>query len=247
MNLNKPSLQKEQDFSNELKTIDFEDLHFWILDVEKSYNIEFEDGDLSIEMTFGEYIDAIINKIKLENSDECTTQHLFYKVRNSLSKQFNIEHKTIVTNSCLDEIIPSKKRISILKDIESSTGIKFITHLQSPVDNYLIFTALISFLIAVPWWFACDFMKLGNLYYSFPCITFVICVIGMENFYKIKSNFNEKTIRDIIEYSVSRDYLKNRKNPETYNRKESEKLLVSWFCENMAINKQNVFRHSKFI
>lgn len=69
----------------ELNNIDPENIEDLLVKVEKSFNIKFVGNELIALLTFGELCDHIVNKIKLDHSDNCTTQQAFYKLRNAIS------------------------------------------------------------------------------------------------------------------------------------------------------------------
>lgn len=101
----------------ELKDIDSEDMNDFLMKIETSFDIKFLSNELVYITTFGELCDHIVNKIQLENSDDCTSQQAFYKLRNAISSTLQLENKTIATNLLLAEILPQQNRRSTIKKL----------------------------------------------------------------------------------------------------------------------------------
>ena len=107
-----------------LENIDIEDIEDLLGEVEKSFNIKFVGNELIGVKNFGELSDHIINKIQLENSDDCTSQQAFYKLRNVISKELEIDQKEITRQRKLEELFPKKVRRSNLKKLEQKLDFK---------------------------------------------------------------------------------------------------------------------------
>jgi hypothetical protein len=63
----------------ELKDYDIEDLEDILIRIEKSFGISFVDNELASVTDFGQLSDSIINKIKIQETESCTSQQAFYK------------------------------------------------------------------------------------------------------------------------------------------------------------------------
>lgn len=87
----------------ELK-IDSEDLEQMLLKIEESFDIRFETNELAHVKTYGEFCDAIKDKISLDHSEDCTSQQAFYKLRESIANSTDFERKEITPTTELAEI-----------------------------------------------------------------------------------------------------------------------------------------------
>src|SRR5690606_26918969 len=108
----------------ELKNIDPDDISDLLVKVEKSFDIKFGDTELMQILTFGELCDHIANKIQLDNSDDCTSQQAFYKLRDAISSTLQIDNKAISINFSLEDLLPRQIRRSRTKKIEEYLGFK---------------------------------------------------------------------------------------------------------------------------
>ena len=79
---------------------------------------------------FGELCDHIANKIQLDNSDNCTSQQAFYKLRDTISSTLQIDKKTISTDLSLPDLLPRESRRSRTKKLEQQLGFKI--HILRP-------------------------------------------------------------------------------------------------------------------
>ena len=61
----------------ELHEIDLEDLNDFIFDLEKTFQIQFHDNELSNCYKLGELFDLVESKLDLKNQNDCTTQQGF--------------------------------------------------------------------------------------------------------------------------------------------------------------------------
>ena len=78
-----------------ISEVDIEEIEDLLLKVETSFDIRFADNELKGITTFGELCDIIENKIQLENSNDCTTQQAFYKLRDALTETFEIKREYV--------------------------------------------------------------------------------------------------------------------------------------------------------
>ena len=107
-----------------VENIDSEDAGDLIVKIEKSFDIKFGDTELMHIKTFGELCDHIINKIQLENSDDCTTQQAFYKLRAATTSLFIIDYEIITTDLPLNKFLPRQKRREKIKDLENYLDVR---------------------------------------------------------------------------------------------------------------------------
>lgn len=104
--------------------IDSEDLEHMLLKIEESFDIRFKTNELTFVKTYGEFCDAIKEKISLNHSETCTTQEAFYKLRDALLSSLEMEKAKITTSTKLTEIFPRRSRKFRIKKVENELGFK---------------------------------------------------------------------------------------------------------------------------
>src|SRR6266487_5227285 len=94
----------------ELKNIHSDDISDVLERVQKSFGFKFGDKELKDVKTFGELCDIITNKIQGDNSNDCTTQQAFYKVRNAIATSLLTDKTVIMTDTDLATLFPRHDR-----------------------------------------------------------------------------------------------------------------------------------------
>jgi hypothetical protein len=219
----------------ELKNIDPDDISDLLVKVEKSFDIKFGDTELMHISTFGELCDHIANKIQLDKSDDCTSQQAFYKLRDIISSTLQIDKKTISTNYSLVDLLPRQSRRSRTKKLEEQLGFK-INILRPP--HWVIGILVILFL-----------GSLVGLYFNWKIgiIGIVFSIAGLWFANKVGNELDLQTVGQVAEKMTRENYLKSRRNPNTFNKKEIEKVLTDWFCNDLDLDKRKLTRDAKFV
>jgi acyl carrier protein len=219
----------------ELKNIDPDDISDLLVKVEKSFDIKFGDTELMQVSTFGELCDHIVNKIQLDNSDDCTSQQAFYKVRDAISSTLQIDNKTISTNYSLADLLPRHSRRSRTKKLEEQLGFKLnILRPQHWVTGTLVILLLASFVALFFNWQ----IGLAGLVFS---------IAGLWFANKIGNELDLQTVGQLAEKITRENYLKSRRNPKTFNKNEIEKILTDWFSNDLDLDKSKLTRDAKFV
>ncbi|MBC7557526.1 MAG: hypothetical protein H7195_11260 [Chryseobacterium sp.] len=208
--------------SNELINSDPLDIEDLLTKVEKSFDIKFVDNEFVDVKTFGELSDRIIDKINLENSDSCTTQQAFYKLRKAMLKV--TDYGNIKSETLLSELFPKQNRISKIKKLEDNLGFKIGILEPKLILTLLLFLLLLSsfILIFIEW-------KIG-----IPC--FILSIVGFKIINKFGKEFKLKTVGELTEKITREHYLKSRSNPKTFNRNEVEIMLAKWFSSELILD-----------
>ncbi|MCU0350423.1 MAG: hypothetical protein MUF43_06265 [Flavobacterium sp.] len=217
----------------ELKNIDSEDIEDLLVKVETSFNIQFVGNELAYITTFGQLCNHITNKIQLDHSNDCTSQQAFYKLREAISSTLQINNKTISTDSTLVDLFPRKSRRSRIKKLEEHLGFKI--NILSP-PSWLVAPLLIIFLVSI---FGLFFsQQIGFLGIGFSIAGFWIA-------HKIGNELDLQTVGQVAEKMTREHYLKSRRNPQTFNKKEVERLLTEWFSDDLDLDKSQFTREAK--
>lgn len=216
----------------DLKNLDPLDIDDAILKIEKSFNLKFKKNEFSEVKTFGEFSDIIINKIQLENIENCTTQQAFYKIRKSLKETFNIEN--IKPETKVEEIFPRKNRIKNVRKFEKNLGFK--TNLLKP-HGFTIFIIFSLFTYSIYYTF--QNWKIG-------IFGILITIIGFRiaDIFGIELQIN--TIGELSQKITRENYLNSRSNSNSINKKEIESIIIELFCDYTAIEQHELSRESQF-
>ncbi len=220
---------------HKVENIDSEDAGDLLVKIEKSFDIKFGDTELMHIKTLGELCDHVINKIQLDNSDDCTTQQAFYKLRDAITTLFRVDIKAITTEVPLDNFLPRQKRKEQIKDLENYLNVH-LNILRPPhwVTNTLLILLLVSI---VGLFFKWEYGLLG-LGISFSGLWF-------SN--KIGNELDVQTVGQLAEKMTRENYVKSRRNPKTVNKNEIEKLLTEWFIDDLGLDKSKLTREAKFV
>lgn len=219
----------------ELKDIDSEDIGDLLVKVETSFDITFVGDELSHITTFGQLCDHITNKIQLDNSDDCTSQQAFYKLRDAISSTLQIDNKTISTDFPLSDLLPRQNRRSRTKKLEKYLGFK-LNILRPP---HWVTGSFIILLLA----------SIVGLFFNWQIglLGLTISIAGTWFANKIGNELDLQTVGQVAEKMTRENYLKSRRNPKTINKKEIEKVLTDWFSNYFDIDKSKLTKDAKFV
>ncbi len=217
-----------------LNNVDAEDLEGLLLKVEDSFGIKFCDDDFLNISTFGQLCELVSNKIQLEDTDTCTSQQVFYKLRKETTSVLPLSENKILLSTPLLYIFPRKSRRLNIKLIEYKLGFK-LNILRPPhwAVAFFVITLLLSFI------YLFISIKIGILGVSFS-------MIGFWFLNKIGNELDLKTVRDLVEKIAQENYVKSRRNSKSVNKKEIEQILTNWFSRALFLDKSVLTKESKF-
>jgi len=218
----------------ELKDIDPDDISDILVKVQKSFGFKFNDTDLKDIKTFGGLCDLVTNKIQGDNTNDCTTQQAFYKLRNAIAETLKIDKSNITTDSDLQRLFPRHKRRHQILTISHILGFK--TNILRPkhwVSGTLIVVLLASFAGLFFYWQA------GLLGIAFS-------ILGFRVADKFASELDLQTVGQVAEKISRENYLKVRRNPAKVNRIEIAKQVKALFHNDLDLEETELTRHSAF-
>lgn len=218
-----------------LKNIDPDDIDDLLLKVENSFDIKFVGDELVHITTFGQLCDHIANKIQLDNSDDCTSQQAFYKLRDAISATIQIDKNKISPDTLLIDFLPRPTRRSQTKKLEQYLGFE-VSILRPP--HWLSGTLFIILLASIVGLFFKWQFGLSGLVFS---------IVGLWLAYKIGNELDLQTVGQVAEKMTRENYLKSRRNPKTFNKSEIEKVLTDWFSSDLDLDKSKLTREAKFV
>ncbi len=217
-----------------LKNIDPEDIIDLLSIIEESFKIKFSQDELLYISTFGELCDHIKKKIKLDHSNDCTTQQAFYKLRSALLTTLNIPRSDVTTNTLLSDLLPTDSRKTHIREMEAYLGFKlFILR-----PSHFVMTALMALLFFST---ICLFIN-----WQLGLLGIGISIGGYWLAYKTENEFALETVGELAQKMTRDHYLNARRDPNTFNKNEIEKVITDLFSFDLDIEKSNLTREAKF-
>jgi acyl carrier protein len=217
----------------ELKHIDPLDIEDLLVKIEDSFNVKIAESELSSIKTFGEFCDYIKLKIPLEHIENCTTQQAYYKLRENITKFLKIDRNNITPATLLVDFLPRKERKLRIKRLEQELGHN-LSILRPPywVTDFLLLLFGVSCI---------------TLFFStFGLIGLVLTIIGLGIADKIGNELDLKTVGELTKKITREHYLNSRRNSNTFNKNEIEKVLTEWFITEFDLDKSKLTRTAKF-
>lgn len=218
-----------------LKNVDPEDIEELLGKVEKSFDIKFIGNELVHIDTFGGLCDHIVNKIQLNHADDCTSQQAFYKLRDAISSILQVDHKIISTDLLLADILPPQNRRLKVRKLEDALGFKL--NILSP-PAWVTWTLLFLFIGGLVALFFNWKIGLSGI---------TLSMVGFWVADKVGNELDLQTVAQVVEKMARENYLKSRRNPKTFNKKEIEKALVNWFADEFGLEEGELTREAKLI
>jgi len=217
-----------------LDDIDPLDIDDFIMEVEESFQIKIIDDDFKVK-TFGEFVDYVESKLKqkyLVNDKNCTSQFLFYKIRNKIiNSKFTKEN--IIPETKLTKIIGLKNRKKKIFEIQNQLGFK-IDALRTP---YIIpCTILFIFVFLI-----------FNLFYQMVSTELLLIGLGIFLVLTFISNpltiiFKDKTLGQLVKRIERENYLLSQKEQTKYNPNEIETNFKEFFIDYFNFQNQKITR-----
>ncbi|MEB0263344.1 MULTISPECIES: hypothetical protein [unclassified Mucilaginibacter] len=217
-----------------LSNIDPEDVSDVLLKIERSFNIRFTDEDLTHVKTFGAMCDMVVNKVKQVQSDSCTTQQAFYKLRNAINAKKPIEKCDLKPQTKLCELFPRDNRIEVVADLENEMGLHM--NLLRPKPG-------------VVWAFSIALLASITISFMFGIIGYigmVISITGLILAGKFGRELKVKTLGDLSEKIAREHFLKCRRDASTVNRAEVADKVKELFADYLHVEPTSLRKEARF-
>lgn len=212
-----------------------EDIFDIVQKLEKSFGLKFKKDAFYHVKTFGDLCDVFINNLQGDNSDDCTTQQAFYKVRNAISLTQLIDANSITLDTELQDIFPRQNRRQKVRDLQSELNLTLkILDIKAWVGWTIFFgiaASLITFFFK--WQFA------------IPGLLFFI-IVGWTAYKFFAKEFKLTTVRQLTKKLTSENYVDVRRKKGTINRQEILILIIDTFSNDLDIDKTHLTRNDKF-
>ena len=201
--------------------------------IETSYGIQFRENELKGVRTFGELCNIILSKITYQDTNDCTSQQAFYKLREAIVISCNIDKDTIKIDTPLAPLFPKDGRKKKINAIEKQLGFKLkILSPKGFIAGILAITLVLSFLGI----FIALAFKLFHIS-MYALFTFIGSIFLMKIANLLGREFDVSTVGELAEKMTMEHYLASRRNTTTINKSEVvkniEKLFISKLCLDM--------------
>lgn len=219
----------------ELCNIDPEDISDVIVKVEKSFGFKFGENELKDTKTFGELCDIITSKVQGDNSNDCTTQQAFYKLRNAIADTLLIDKNGITPDTGLQKLFPRNIRRQSVEAIDKHLGFK--TKILRPKHS-IIGTLAIIFIASLIGLFAS---------WQAGLIGLTASIIAMTLATKFGNEIDLLTVGQFADKLSREHYLKSRRISTTVNKKEVEQKIKDLFIADLGLEEHQLTRQASFV
>ncbi|NQX55779.1 hypothetical protein HQN86_19310 [Pedobacter panaciterrae] len=219
---------------NRFEEIDREDLEDILMQIEHSFKIKFDHDDFLKVTTYGEMCDVIFSKVELANNNGCTRQQAFYKLRMAIADTFSIDSGIIKSDTLIENIVPRKNRIRMIKELKRNLGIN-LKILSPPL--WFIIADIVLFLLGL-----CAFF----FSWKIAVVIIVISVLGFIIGDVFGKEIDFETVRDLVKEMIHKHYLKSRRDKLTVNKEEMQQILDDILIETFYLERSSLVRDVKF-
>lgn len=198
---------------SELVSEHYEDIEDLIAAVEREFAIKFNNDEFENIKSLGQLCDFLSERIPLINSETCTSQQAFYKIRSAFRNMNYLDQITLSTP--LGALLPRKNRIAKVRELEREMEMNL--GILSPPD-------LISKIIGIA-----ALVSTAGLFYDWriflPCL-FLVIIFGVIA-YRYGKELNFETVSDLAKNLTIDHYLAIRRDPSTINKREFSQVLLN--------------------
>lgn len=219
----------------ELCNVDPNDISDVLVKVEKSFGFKFGATELKDTKTFGELCDIITRKVQGDNSNDCTTQQAFYKLRNAIADTLLINKDGITPDTDLQMLFPKNIRRQSFKTINKVLGFK--TNVLRPRHS-ITGTLAIIFIASLIGLFA--FWQAGLI-----GMTFSIIAMTISN--KLGNELDLLTVEQFADKLSREHYLKSRRISATVNKNEVAQKIKDLFIADLGLEEHQLTRQASFV
>ena len=222
-------------YTYELCNVDPDDVSDVLVKVEKSFAFKFGSTELKDVKTFGELCDIITSKAQGENSNDCTTQQAFYKLRDAFADTLLIDKKSITPDTDLQMLFPRQNRRQKVKEVRIKLEARFdILEIKEWLKWTYFFGIVVSlFMFLFKWQYALS----GLAFFSFLGWT-------LNKFFA--TEIAAQTIGQFVEKFARENYIEARRNPATINRIEIAKKVKDLFRTDLGLEDKTLTREATF-
>lgn len=211
--------------TNTFQSVDPDELSELLLQAGDSFGIDLANADYSGVSTFGDLMQLIESKLEGQNSDGCTYQQAFYRLRVAF-RAMDVDGE-ISPGTALGSVIPRKGRRRFIRQFDWVLG--FESGLKT-ISGYSIFSVLC--LVISP------FLLFFSWNHLFVGAGAAVCLYLAGRFTTPRLDY--RTIGDLARNMTWEQYNLVRKQTGTVNYSEIRKLFADWFSSRFAIDKSSI-------
>lgn len=203
-----------------------EDIDDVLLNLGKSFAINFDEGAFKEVKTFGDICEVIQSQLSYAHVESCTKQQAFYKIRNAISQAQSIDKSIIKLHSELSDIFPVKGRRKNVMRFQNCLGIKIrmLTYPEWLTKIYVVGIILSFVAFFYDWKVA-----VSALIFFFSAIK-ISELVG--KFLVVK------TVEQLAEKFVINRYVDIRREKGTINQKEISEIIKDAFSSQLGLDKK---------
>jgi Flp pilus assembly protein TadB len=206
-----------------------------VIKLEKSFGLKFEKDAFYKVQTFGDLCDVYTNNLQGDNSEDCTTQQAFYKVRNAIATTHRINTKEINLATKLQEIFPRDNRRKKIRQLQEELDIKLN---MLGIKSWLGWTIFVGIVISlILFFFKWQFAVTGLLFFI---------ALGWTAYKFFAKELKIATVRELTQILARENYAAVRRMKGTVNKQEILKVIIDTFSDNLDIDKAYLTRNEKF-
>ncbi len=219
----------------ELCNIDPDEISDVLVKVEKSFGFKFGETELKDTKTFGELCDIITSKVQADNSNDCTTQQAFYKLRNAIADTLLIDKTIITPDTDLQKLFPKHIRRQSFKDIDGHLGFK--TKVLRPKHS-ITGTLAIIFIASLVGLF---------IFWQAGLVGLTVSIIAMTIANRFGSELDLLTVGQFADKLSREHYLKSRRISTTANKNEVAQKIKDLFIADLGLEEHQLTRQASFV
>jgi hypothetical protein len=201
----------------------------------QSFGLNTVELGLRSGMTFQELIDNIFSKVDRQPADDCTSQIVFYQVRQIMIQELGFDRESINGNAPLKDLFPNRNRKNILGIIGGKLGIR-INYFQPPAWFQLASAAvLISSLV----------LLFFNVSIGLSILIGTLLLVFIAH--KAGTSLPMKTLGELVERITRDNLIKLRSDRKSINPKEIRMTVIKLIDDLHALDKLEVHSEQKII
>lgn len=201
----------------------------------KSFDLSFEELGIRNGMTFQELIDNITIKLGKQPSTDCSTQIVFYKLRQILTKDFGISKNKITPQALIDDLFPKRTRKPDFIRLGKLLNVE-INYYQPP--GWIVLTMGLSLLTGIILLFYYPFYGATIVIFSLIIFTIVI---------KTNRGLHMKTFGELVDRLTRDNIIKLQAEKNSINPKDIRMTVIKLIDDLHGLDKLEVNPAQKIV
>ena len=224
-----------------LDTVDF------IMEVEQSFQVRFEDKELEKTITVGQFFDLLIEKLGDRFSEKCTSSMAFYRFRQILSDLYGIPRKKIRPSTKFEDIITDKDLRTEWKKIQKAFELEIPQLVRARwLDNTIALLAAVTILggfcsplFGIHWIWAVIAALCGA---GFTWL--IVCITEPLAKYLPKDC---KDVADLIRGALRLNHSKMSEQVQNWNKVDVWNSMIEILVNDYGVLREKINKEAKFV